>query len=74
MSKSIDVPEHLYNKAAELATRHRVSVDELVSAVLASVLISHEYLEARAKLFNREEFERALNEVPDVEPEDHDRL
>lgn len=72
MSKSIAVPEDLYNKAAELAASDYVSVEEFVSA--ANRLASREYIEARAKLFNRDEFERALNEIPDVEPEGHDRL
>ena len=74
MSKSIAVPEDLYNKAAELADRDHVPVEEFVSAVLANRLASREYIEARAKLFNREEFERALNEIPDMEPDGQDRL
>ncbi len=74
MSKSIAVPEDLYNKAAEMAAKDQVSVEEFVSAVLADRLASCEYIEARAKLFNREEFDRVLNEIPDVEPEDYDRL
>ena len=74
MSKSIAVPEDLYNKAAELAARDHVSVEEFVSGVLANRLASREYIEARAKLFNRDEFERALDEIPDLEPEVRDRL
>jgi hypothetical protein len=63
MSKSIAVPE-------DFATKDHVSVEEFVSAVLANRLASREYIESRAKLFNREVFERALEEIPDVEPED----
>ncbi|MDP8982850.1 MAG: toxin-antitoxin system HicB family antitoxin [Acidobacteriota bacterium] len=74
MSKSIAVPEDLYEKAAELAAKDHVSIEEFVSAVLASRLASREYVETRAKMFNRDAFERALNEIPDVEPEEHDRL
>ena len=74
MSKSIIVPEDLYNRAAELAAKDHVSVEEFVSAVLATRLASREFIESRAKLFNREEFERALDQIPDVEPEDPDRL
>jgi hypothetical protein len=73
MSKSIAVPEDLYDRAAELAARDHVSVEEFASAVLATHLASREYIEARAKLFKREEFERALNEVPDVAPDEQDR-
>jgi hypothetical protein len=73
MSKSIAVPENLYNRAAELAAKDHISVDELVSALLASRLASREYIESKAQLFDRQEFERALDEIPDVEPEPHDR-
>ena len=74
MSKSIAVPEDLYNKAAELAAKEHVSVEEFVSEVLANRLASREYIESRARLFNRDEFERALAEIPDVEPDEQDRL
>jgi len=73
MSKSIAVPEDLYNKAVEIAARDHVSVEEFVSALLASRFANREYIETRAQLFSREEFERALNAVPDVEPEPYDR-
>jgi hypothetical protein len=74
MTKTIAVPEELYNKAAEIAARDHVSVEELVSGVLANRLASREYIDARAKLFNREEFERALSTVPDAEPDEQDRI
>ncbi len=74
MSKTITLPEDLYQRAAELAAKDHISVEEFVSAVLANRLASREYIESRARLFNREEFERALEEIPNVEPEDRDRL
>jgi hypothetical protein len=74
MSRSIAVPEDLYNKAAEVAAEDHVSVEEFVSTAVANRLASREYIESRASRFNSDEFERALREVPDVEPEDRDRL
>jgi hypothetical protein len=74
MSRSIAVPDDLYKKAVELAAKDRVSVEEFVSTVLANRVASREFIESRARLFNREEFEQALNKIPDAEPEDHDRL
>jgi hypothetical protein len=73
MSKSIAVPEDLYDRAAELAAKDHLSVEEFVSALLASRLANREYIETRARLFSRQEFERALDEIPDVEPEPYDR-
>jgi len=74
MSKIVAVPDDLYNRAAEVAAKEQVSVEEFISAALANRLASREYIEFRARLFNREDFERALSEIPDVEPEEHDRL
>ncbi|MDQ2944438.1 MAG: toxin-antitoxin system HicB family antitoxin [Acidobacteriota bacterium] len=74
MNRSIAVPEDLYNKAAALAAKDHVSIEEFVSVAVANRLASREYIESRARLFSRDEFERALHEIPDVEPEDHDRL
>jgi hypothetical protein len=74
MSKNIAVSDDLYNKAAEFAAKDHVSVEEFVSAAVEKRLASREHIVSRALLFNRQEFERALEAVPDVEPDDHDRL
>jgi hypothetical protein len=74
MSKSIDLSEDLYNKAAELAAKDHVSVEEFVATLLANGVASREFIESRARLFNRPDFDRALDWIPDTEPEEHDRL
>jgi len=74
MSKTIAVPEDLYQRAVELAAKDHLSVEDFVASLLANRLATREYIESRARLFNREEFEQALNTIPDVEPEDRDRL
>jgi hypothetical protein len=74
MSKTIALAEDLYNKAAELAAKDHVSVEEFVSILLTNRVASREFIDSRAHLFDRADFDRALNHVPDVEPEEHDRL
>jgi hypothetical protein len=74
MSKVISVPEELYNKAADYAAKENVSVEEFVAALLSKQLASRDSIESRALLFNRDDFDRALSAIPDVEPEEHDRL
>ena len=39
-----------------------------------SALMTLEYLEKRAKRSSEEKFEKALQAIPDVEPEDYDKL
>jgi hypothetical protein len=72
MSRSIAIPDDLYNKAVELASNDFMSVEEFVAAVLATRIASREFIESRAKLFDKESFERALDQIPDVEPDDRD--
>jgi hypothetical protein len=74
MSKTVAVPDDLYTKAAKVAAEEHVSVEEFVSAAVANQLASREYIESRARLFSREDFDNALQAIPDVEPEEHDRL
>ena len=55
----------------------RFSVDTLIKMLGhagVSVTIVIEYLEERAKRGSREKFEAALASLPDVEPEDYDKL
>jgi hypothetical protein len=74
MRKSIALPEELYNKAAEFAARVNVSVDEFVSKVLSDQFARSDVIATRAKLFSRVKFERALDTIPDVEPENYYRI
>ncbi len=74
MSRNIALAEDLYNKAAELAAKDHVSVEEFVSILLANRLASREFIDSRAQFFDRADFDRALSQVPDVEPEERDRL
>jgi hypothetical protein len=74
MSKIVTVPDDLYNKVAEVAAKEHLSIEEFVCAAVENRLASREYIESRARLFSRENFERALQAIPDVEPEEHDRL
>lgn len=74
MSKSIALAEDLYNKTAELAAADRLSVEEFVSILLANRVASREFIDSRARLFDRADLDRALDRIPDVEPDDYDRL
>ena len=74
MSRNIPLTEDLYNKTAELAARDHVSVEEFVSILLANRVASREFIDSRAKRFDRADFDRALDQIPDVEPEEHDQL
>jgi hypothetical protein len=52
-------------------------MNQFIATALAekvSALMTEDYLEERAKRASREKFERILSRVPDVEPDERDRL
>jgi predicted transcriptional regulator len=74
---SVRLPESLHRKLGEVAEREGVSINQLISSAVAekmSALMTEEYLEARAKRASRSKFEAVLAKVPDVEPEESDRI
>jgi hypothetical protein len=74
MTMSVNIPEELYRQAREIAESQHVSVDDVVASAFAGQLAAWESLKLRAARGNRESFLVALDKVPDVEPEEYDRI
>lgn len=74
---SVRLPNSLHRQIRELAEKEGISINQFISSAAAekmAALMTVEYLEQRAKRASRETFEAALSQLPDVEPEDFDRL
>ena len=74
MSVSVNIPEELYRQAREIAESQHLSVDDVVSSAFAEQLTTWARLKRRAARGSRESFLAVLDKVPDVEPEDYDRI
>jgi predicted DNA-binding ribbon-helix-helix protein len=79
MSKpmSIRLPKYLHREIKELAEEEGISMNQFIATAAAekvSSLKTVEYLRERAERGSREKFERVLAKVPDVEPEEYDKL
>lgn len=71
------IPDSLMKQIRELAGREGVTVEQFISSAAAekaAAWMTVEYLRARASRGDRRSFERALDHVPDVEPEGPDKL
>jgi len=71
------IPDSLMKQIRELAEREGVTVEQFISSAAAekaAAWMTVEYLRARAARGNRKNFELALERIPDVEPEEDDRL
>jgi len=74
---NVNIPESLHRRAQSLAQDDGVPLDQFIATALAekvAVLDADSYIRERAARGSREKFERVLSKVPDVEPEEHDRL
>lgn len=69
---SVSLPDKIYEQAERLAQREGVSMDRFI--VMAIERMALQYLEERARRGSREAYEAALAKVPDVEPEEYDKL
>ena len=74
---SVRFPNSLHAALRKLAKRDGKSINQIVNSTVAeklAVLMTEEYLAARARLGNRAKFGAALKTVPAAEPEAADRL
>ncbi len=74
---NVHLPESLYRRAQSLAQDDGVPLDQFIATALAEKVAGLEpdrYIRQRAPRGSREKFDHVLAKVPDVEPEEHDRL
>lgn len=74
---NVNLPESLHRRALSLAQDDGVPLEQFIATALAekvAVLDADSYIRERAARGSREKFERVLSKVPDVEPEEKDRL
>jgi len=72
--KSVQLPDDLYQRAAELAEVDHVSVDRLVAALVTEGVGDWARVQARAERGSLEKLKRVLSKVNDVPPETRDQL
>lgn len=71
------IPDAIYKQAAEFAEKENLSLEQVISLALAHSLgawNAENYIAERARRGSREKFLEFMSKVPDVEPEEHDRL
>ncbi|NJM72111.1 MAG: hypothetical protein HC862_19075 [Scytonema sp. RU_4_4] len=74
---NVQIPESLYKQMEALATKENMSIEQLVAVALSaqvSAWMTKDYLEEKAQRGSWEKFQQVLTKVPDVEPDDYDRL
>ena len=71
----VKLPSSLYKKLSEVSAKEGFSIEQfMVSAASEklSVMFQKDFLEMEANLGTREGFDKVLQAVPDIEPENAD--
>ena len=74
---SVRLPESLHKKIKELAEKEGVSMNQFITLAVSekmSALLTVDYLKTRAERASKQNFKYIMDQVPDVEPEDRDKL
>ncbi|MGI2909486.1 hypothetical protein [Tolypothrix sp. VBCCA 56010] len=74
---NVQIPDSLYKQIKALAAKENIPLEQLVAIALSaqvSAWMTKDYIEEKAKRGSWDKFQQVLNKVPDVEPEDYDKL
>ena len=74
---NVPISDSLYKQIEALAVKENVSIEQLVAIALSaqvSAWMTKDYIEEKAKRGSWDKFQQVLNKVPDIEPEDYDKL
>lgn len=74
MSVSINIPEELYDQARAIAETQNIAVEDVFASAFADHFAAWQRLQERAERGDRAKFLAVLERVPDIEPEDYDRI
>ena len=74
---SLRIPNSLHEQIRQMAKREGISINQFIASAAAekmAALLTEEYIEKKAKRASLQKFQAVLNKVPDVPPENHDRM
>jgi hypothetical protein len=74
---SLRLPNSLHEQIRQLSKEEGISINQFIASAAAekmASLLTEVYLEKRSRRANREKFQGVLNKVPDIEPENYDKL
>lgn len=76
-SVTIEIPDSLKHSIEQLAAKEGYSISQFLASAAGeklAVIMTIDYMKREAAAGRREDFERYLNTVPDVAPQEGDEL
>ncbi len=74
---SLRLPDSIHERVKDFAHKEGISINQFIASAVnekISAFATKDYLERRAGSADINKFEKALSQIPDVEPEEYDKL
>jgi len=74
---SLRLPDSLHERVKEFSIKEGISINQFIASAVTekiSAFATKDYLERRARRADVKKYEKALSQIPDVEPEEYDKL
>lgn len=74
---SLRIPDSLHDEVKNLVKKEGISINQFISSAVAekmSALLTEQYLLKRSKRGNKQQFFSAMSKVPDIDPDQIDKL
>jgi hypothetical protein len=74
---TLQIPDYLFDKLRDFTRKEKITIDQFITSAIAekmSAFATKDYLEMRAARANKKKFLDALSSIPDIEPEEYDKL
>ena len=74
---SIRIPESIHKKVKEISKNEKISINQFIASALSeklSAFMTEDYIQRRAKNASRKKFMDALKQVPNVPPDENDKI
>lgn len=74
---SLRLPDSVHKKIREFAKQEGISINQFIASAVSekiSAFATLEYLKQRANRANEKKYKLAVSNIPDVEPEEFDKL
>ena len=74
---SLRIPESIHTKVKEISKNEKISINQFIASALSeklSAFMTEDYIQRRAKNASEKKFMAALKQVPNVSPDENDRI
>jgi hypothetical protein len=74
---SLRLPDSIHKRVKEFAQKEGISINQFIASAVTekiSAFATKDYLKKRARRSDISKYKKALSRIPDVEPEEYDKL